>query len=53
MVACRSPYAGVCSTFMEDPDKDRFHIKYGSGAVGGKVVVDNIEVGGLELKHAR
>eukprot|EP00656_Telonema_subtile_P037476 TRINITY_DN416_c0_g1_i5.p1 TRINITY_DN416_c0_g1~~TRINITY_DN416_c0_g1_i5.p1 ORF type:complete len:428 (+),score=140.39 TRINITY_DN416_c0_g1_i5:120-1403(+) len=41
------------STFTEDPDKDNFAIKYGSGDVRGKVVIDDIEIGGLKLAQAR
>merc|ERR1711907_605940 len=41
------------STFAEDPEQDQFEIKYGSGSVSGKVVIDDIQIAGLHLKQAR
>lgn len=49
-----SPFDGSRSkTFAEDPEKDHFAIKYGSGEVKGKVIIDNIQVAGLTLPKAR
>jgi len=41
------------STFAEDPDGDEFSIKYGSGSVDGKVVIDDMLIGGIKLPEAR
>jgi cathepsin D/cathepsin E len=50
----RAPFDdSASSTFAEDPDGDRFSIKYGSGSVDGKVVIDDMLIGGIQLPEAR